>query len=108
MVIPTEFTVINRSIPESIKNTLTDYPISDVLVEVQKVNEDNVNQPAREVIQAFAATNVTVGSDNTILYNLNTNSLAPTTGVPGNYIITVRYNLLNQTFQSSPLYFTVS
>lgn len=108
MVIPTEFTVINRSIPESIKNTLTDYPISDVLVEVQKVNEDNVNQPAREVIQAFAATNVTVGSDNTILYNMNTNSLAPTTGVPGNYIITVRYNLLNQTFQSSPLYFTVS
>ncbi len=108
MVIPTEFTVINRSIPESIKNTLTNYPISDVRVEVQKVNEDNVNQPAREVIQAFGAANVTVGSDNTILYNLNTNSLAPTTGVPGNYIITVRYNLLNQTFQSSPLYFTVS
>jgi hypothetical protein len=108
MVIPTEFTVINRSIPESIKNTLTNYPISDVLVEVQKVNEDNVNQPAREVIQAFGAANVTVGSDSTILYNLDTNTLAPTTGVPGNYIITVRYNLLNQTFQSSPLYFTVS
>ncbi len=108
MVIPTEFTVINRSIPESIKNTLTNYPISDVLVEVQKVNEDNVNQPAREVIQAFGAANVTVGSDSTILYNLDTNTLAPTTGVPGNYIITVRYTLLNQTFQSSPLYFTVS
>ena len=108
MVVSTEFTIVNRSIPESVKNTLVNYPINNVLVEIQKVNEDNVNQPAREVIQAFAATNVTVGSDNTILYNLNTNTLAPTTGVPGNYIITVRYNLLNQTFQSSPLYFTVS
>ena len=108
MVVSTEFTIVNRSIPESVKNTLVNYPINNVLVEIQKVNEDSVNQPAREVIQAFADTNVTVGPDNTILYNLNTNDLAPTTGVPGNYIITVRYNLLNQTFQSSPLYFVVS
>ena len=108
MVVSTEFTIVNRSIPESVKNTLVNYPINTVLVEIQKVNEDNVNQPAREVIQAFADTNVTVGPDNTILYNLNTTTLAPTTGVPGNYIITVRYNLLNQTFQSSPLYFVVS
>jgi len=108
MVVSTEFTIVNRSIPESVRNTLVNYPINTVLVQIQKVNEDNVNQPAREIIQDFAATNVTVGPDNTILYNLNTNNLAPTTGVPGNYIITVRYNLLNQTFQSSPLYFTVS
>jgi len=108
MVVSTEFTIVNRSIPDSVRNTLVNYPINTVLVQIQKVNEDNVNQPAREIIQDFAATNVTVGPDNTILYNLNTNNLAPTTGVPGNYIITVRYNLLNQTFQSSPLYFTVS
>lgn len=110
LAVTTEITVQNKTLPDSTKNILRDYQIVNPQVKIQKVNEDSVNQPARENVTAdFVSTDIRVTTDNTILYNFNTtNFTTPTTGKPGTYVLTVKYQYLNQTFQSSPFYFTLS
>ena len=110
LVVSTEITVQNKTLSESTKNILKDYQIVNPQVKLQKVNEDSVNQAAREdITNDFVSTGVTVTTDNTILYNFDTTAFTtPTTGKPGTYILTVKYEYLNQTFQSSPFYFTLS
>jgi len=110
LVVSTEITVQNKTLSESTKNILKDYQIVNPQVKIQKVNEDSVNQAAREDITSdFVSTGITVTTDNTILYNFDTTAFTtPTTGKPGTYILTVKYEYLNQTFQSSPFYFTLS
>ena len=118
--ISTDFTVQNKNIDQSILNIFKDYSISGAAVKIQKVNEDTTNLPARTPITnpsegVFFTTNgVRVTSDNTILYSFNTNSLAAIVGAAGvggptgTYIVTARYDILNQTFITAPFYFVVS
>ena len=110
LAVTTEITVQNKTLPDSTKNILRDYQIVNPQVKIQKVNEDSVNQPAREdVTTDFESTGIRVTTDNTILYNFDTTTFTtPTTGRPGTYVLTVKYQYLNQTFQSSPFYFTLS
>ena len=110
LVVTTEITVQNKTLPDSTKNILRDYQIVNPQVKIQKVNEDSVNQPAREdVTTDFESTGIRVTTDNTILYDFDTTAFTtPTTGKPGTYVLTVKYQYLNQTFQSSPFYFTLS
>jgi len=110
LVVTTEITVQNKTLSNSTKNILKDYQIVNPQVKIQKVNEDSVNQAAREdITNDFVSTGITVTTDNTILYNFDTTTFTtPTTGKPGTYILTVKYEYLNQTFQSSPFYFTLS
>ena len=110
LVVTTEITVQNKTLPDSTKNILKDYQIVNPQVKIQKINEDSVNQPAREdVTTDFESTGIRVTTDNTILYDFDTTAFTtPTTGKPGTYVLTVKYQYLNQTFQSSPFYFTLS
>jgi len=110
--IPVEITVQNKTIPEETKNILKDINITNPQVKIEKVNEDSTSLPSRTLIIDFTNTNIT--SDNTILYNFDTNTVSNTLlgagvgGPAGTYVITVKYTYLNQTFVSSPFYFSVS
>jgi len=105
MKITTDITVQNSTLPEETKNILRDYQITDPQVKIDRVNEDSINQPARESIIGY--TEVSATTDNTILYPFNTAIL--TTVVPaGTYIITAKYSYLTQDFVSPPFYFTIT
>lgn len=113
LVVSTEMTVGNKELTEATKNIIREYPIQDVQVKIDKVHHDSPNLPGRTSVLAFTSTGVRVTSDNTILYNLDTTTLAATLnaadvgGPVGDYILTVKYSFLGQTFVSKPFYFQI-
>lgn len=113
MVISTDMTVGNRELTDETKNIIRDYSLVDAQVKVEKVNENSPNLPARTEITDFTTTNVRTTSDNTIVYTLDTTTLAgilntaDVGGPSGSYILTVKYSFLGQTFITTPFYFLV-
>ena len=103
MKITTDITVQNSTLSEETKNILKDYPITNPLVTVKKVNDDSVNQAAWTTIQENQPATLT--TDNTILYTIDTIGLALSVGT---YFITAKYSYLTQDFVTPPYYFTIT
>ena len=106
MKITTDITVQNSTLSEETKNILKDYPITNPMIVIKRVNDDSVNQEAWTTI--IAETAATLTTDNTILYNYNTDPGAGTKSTPGTYIITAKYSYLTQNYVTPPYYFTIT
>ena len=111
--VPTEITVLNRNIDQSIKNTLSTGVIKDAQFRIVKHNEDS-NLPSRVEVSGYSATSgsVEVTSDNTMLFSFDTavltNSSIQNLGAgTGTYSLEAKYTLLNETIVSPMMYFTV-
>ena len=99
------FTTITEPLSEETKNILKDYPITNPLVTVKKVNDDSVNQEAwtpRWGVDQDATTT----TDNTILYSFDTDD-AGNLGV-GTFFIVAKYSYLTQDYVTPPYYFTIT
>jgi len=117
LTISTEFNLGNKDIDSSIKNLFRDSVIVNPSVQIIKLNDD-YTLPARVTVSAFADTSAytDVTSDNTIIFNWDTNALytLPTTlngtfgPLTGAYQIQVKYSVLNQTILSDYLNLIVS
>lgn len=111
--VPTEITVLNRNIDQSIKNTLSTGAITDAQFRIMKHNEDS-NLPARVEVSGYTATSgsVEVTSDNTMLFSFDTavltnGSIQNLGAGTGTYSLEAKYTLLNETIVSPMMYFTV-
>jgi hypothetical protein len=114
--IATEVNIANKNITRSIKNTFEDAAITSAQVQIVKLNDD-YTLPARVTVSSFANTSasVDVTSDNTIVFNWDTNDLytlpAVTAGtfgpLTGTYCVQVKYGILNQTIVSDLMYVIV-
>jgi len=108
MKITTDITIQNSTLPEETKNILRDYQISGAQVQIQRVNQDSVNQPAWSSVVDYATDgtlNSTITTDNTIIYTFDTLSKG---AVAGTYFIVAKYSYLTQNFVSPPFYFTIT
>lgn len=118
--IPTEVTVQNRFVDDSILNLIKDFGVSGATVKIEKVNEDSHLLPSRLPATGSAGTsyfaNATyVTGDNTIVYTLDTNTLAADItsrnsstsfgGIAGTYIMYVKFAILNNLYVKGPFYF---
>ena len=114
--VTTEVTINNRDIDESVKNIFKDSAITSAMMKIEKINEDAVALPSHVTVSGYSDTSSTIDvtSDNTIVFNFDTTTLAthPSVsqfaGLTGNYRATVKYTLLNETIISPPYYFTIS
>jgi hypothetical protein len=110
LLVTTEITVNNKGLSESVKNIIEDYGIMSAQVQIQKVNEDSTNLPARETVVGWTdVTNVT--SDNTMIYKFDTTGTTLTGlqgGPVGTFILTAKYNFIGQTIYTEPFYFVIS
>ncbi len=119
--ITTEITVGNKSTDEAVRNLFKDSVITSAMVQIQKVNEGS-QLPNYQEVSGYADTSatVTITSDNTIVFNWNTNVLktwgtAATEvtkregiGSPtGTFSIRVKYTILNETVVSPLMFFTI-
>ena len=112
--ITTDVTVENRDIDETTKNAIQHHPLTNVSVQIKKINEDS-SLPSDVVIQEFTSDGVSVTPDNTITYKLNAtptfligDPLSPNNGgVVGTYAITARFLVLDELIVTKPLYFTI-
>lgn len=108
----TEFNIGNKDIDSSIKNIFKDSVIVEPSFQIVKLNDD-YTLPARVTVSSFANTSAStdVTSDNTLVFNWDTNSLythpsilngtyGPLTGA---YQIQVKYSVLNQIIYSDYL-----
>lgn len=111
--VATEINIANKNITKSIKNTFEDAAITSAQVQIVKLNDD-YTLPARVTVSSFANTSasVDVTSDNTLVFNWDTNDLytlpAVTAGtfgpLTGTYCVQVKYGILNQTIISDLMY----
>ena len=71
-----EITVENKNISEGVVNIFKESAITSPSVEIKKINDD-VNLPSRVTVSSFDDTSalVTVTSDNTMVYLLDTNAI---------------------------------
>jgi hypothetical protein len=114
--VTTEVTINNRDIDESVKNIFKDSAITSAMMKIEKINDDSVALPSHITVSGYSDTSSTIDvtSDNTIVFNFDTTTLATHpnvaqfAGLTGNYRVTVKYILLNETIISPPYYFTVS
>lgn len=110
--VPTEITVMNRNIDQSIKNTLSTGILKDAQFRILKHNEDS-NLPAWVEVSGYADTagDVEVTSDNTMMFSFDTavltSGLADLGSGTGTYSVEAKYTLLNETIISPMMYFTV-
>jgi hypothetical protein len=112
LTISTEFMLGNKTIDSAVKNIFRDSVLVNPSIQIVKLNDD-YTLPARVTVSSFANTSATteVTSDNTILFNWDTNSLYTLPAVlngtfgslTGAYQIQVKYNVLNQTILSDYL-----
>lgn len=115
--ITNEITVSNRTLSEEIKNIFDHNVISNPQIKIQKLNEEST-LPARVDVSGFADTSpfIDVTTDNTVVFNWdpeNSKTLASWTAgtfgsLTGAYQITVKYQLLTQTYVSPPFTVIVS
>lgn len=110
LLVTTEITINNRGLSESVKNIIEDYGITSAQIQIQKVNEDSTNLPARETVVGWTpVTNVT--SDNTMIYKfaaIGTTLTGLQGGPVGTFILTAKYNFIGQTLYTEPFYFVIS
>ena len=111
--VPTEVTILNRNIDQSVKNTLSTGVIKDAKFRILKHNEDS-NLPARVEVSGYSATEslVDITSDNTMLFSFDTavltnGSIQNLGAGTGTYSLEAKYTLLNETIISPMMYFTV-
>ena len=113
----TEITVENSNLDSSVKNLFKDSAIMSAAFQIIKVNEDP-NLPSRVEVSGYSDTSSTVDvtSDNTIIWNWNTDGLKShneviNTGDLGNlkgtYLINAKYTLLNQLIITPDYYLIV-
>jgi hypothetical protein len=113
--IGTEISVMNKDVDEAVKNIFKDSVITSAAVEITKLNSAP-GLDSRFTVSAYADTSSTVSvtSDNTIIWNWNTDNLTnigpanSTFGsLTGEYEVRVKYTLLNETHFSPPFYLVV-
>lgn len=112
-----EITIENSNIDRSVLNLFKDSLILDPMIEIFKENNDR-NLPARVSVSSFEDTSSVceVTSDNTIIFNWDTNDLkthaellAGNLGsMTGNYTCRVKFNILDQVVYSNLFSFIVS
>ena len=117
LTVLTEFNIGNKDINDSIKNIFKDSVITNPAIQIVKLNDD-YTLPARITVSSFANTSATVDttSDNTMVFNWDTNALYTLPAVlngtfgplTGAYQIQVKYTVLNQTILSDYLNLIVS
>lgn len=114
--ITTEITINNRDIDDSIKNIFKDSAILNPQILIEKLNEGTPTLPAHVTVSGYADTSalIDITSDNTMVFNFDTTTLATHAsvadfgGLVGQYRLTVKYNLLNELIVTPPFYFTLS
>ena len=111
--VPTEITVMNRNIDQSIKNSLSTGIITNPQFRILKHNED-VNLPSRVEVLGYADTEGLIEntSDNTMVFRFDTSvltngSILDLGNGTGTYSVEAKYTLLNETIISPMMYFTV-
>jgi ATP sulfurylase len=112
LTVATEFNIGNKDIDSSIKNIFKDSVIVNPSVQIVKLNDD-YTLPSRVTVSAFADTSayMDVTSDNTLIFNWDTNALYTLPSVlngtfgplTGAYQVQVKYSVLNQTILSDYL-----
>ena len=83
---------------------------------IEKLNEGTPTLPAHVTVSGYADTSalIDITSDNTMVFNFDTTTLASHAnvadfgGLVGQYRLTVKYNLLNELIVTPPFYFTLS
>ncbi len=109
--VATDILVENRDIEESVKNIFRDSVITSAMMLIQKNNED-VNLASRVDVSGFSDTSssVRVTSDNTVIFNLDTNVLSGIANLgsaTGMYTVQIKYTLLNETILSPRMGLTI-
>lgn len=108
--VPVEITIGNRNLTDPIKNIFKTCVLTDVSMQIVKLNEVDTPLNARVTVSSFANTSsvTQVTNDNVILLNFDTNSLFTLPqvmdgsfgNVAGTYTVQVKFTVLNQTFYS--------
>lgn len=108
-----DVTLMNRNIPDSIKNMFSQSVVSSPEFTIKKHNEDS-NLPSRVVVATGATTapDIHITSDNTMVYRFDTsvltdNSITDLGAGTGTYSVEAKYTLLDETIVSPMMYFTV-
>jgi len=112
--IGTELTVENRDIDDSTKNVIKDIMVSGTEILIHKHQEDS-NLPSR-VLVVSGTSGVDISSDNTIMYNWDTNNIAALSPYASNdlgtkmgvYSVQLKYNLLSEKIVTPLFYINVS
>jgi hypothetical protein len=113
----TEITVENSNLDSSVKNLFKDSAIMSAAFQIVKVNEDP-NLPSRVEVSGYSDTSSTVDvtSDNTIIWNWDTDGLKSHNDVvdtgnfgnlKGTYLVNAKYTLLNQLIITPDYYLIV-
>ena len=113
--VTTEITIQNQGLESATKAILEESAVRNAQFKLQKVNEGTVNLPSRVTILDYSDTSgtITVTSDNTMLYDFNTQAIASADninslgGVTGTYALTCAYTILDQNYVQGPFYFMV-
>jgi len=113
--VTTDITIQNRGLEEATKAILEESALRNAQFKLQKVNEGTVNLPSRVTILDYTDTSgtITVTSDNTMLYDLNTQTIATESnaselgGTTGTYALTCAYSILDQNYVQGPFYFMI-
>jgi hypothetical protein len=115
--VTTETTVENSNVTQEIKNIFKDSVITSAMIKIEKFNDTNPILPSKYELSGYSDTSslVDITSDNTIILNWDTEIIKGLTtnateklkreniGSPtGAYLVTVKYNILNQTIVSPP------
>lgn len=108
-----DVTLMNRNIPDSIKNMFSQSVVSSPEFTIKKHNEDS-NLPSRVVVATGATTapDIHLTSDNTMVYRFDTsvltdNSITDLGAGTGTYSVEAKYTILGETIVSPQMYFTV-
>lgn len=108
-----DVTLMNRNIPDSIKNMFSQSVVSSPEFTIKKHNEDS-NLPSRVVVATGATTapDIHITSDNTMVYRFDTsvltdNSITDLGAGTGTYSVEAKYTILGETIVSPQMYFTV-
>lgn len=117
LVVGTEFNVGNKDIDSGIRNIFKDSILINPSIQIIKLNDD-YTLPSRVTVSAFADTSAytDVTSDNTMIFNWDTNALYTLPSVlngtfgplTGAYQIQVKYSVLNQTILSEYMNLIIS
>ena len=103
LIISTDITVQKRNLTESVKNTIQTYGIRNPRIAINRVVDGTAIPSSSSILTDNELIQVT--GDNTIIYPFVDTGGAMT---PGNYVVEVYYDFLNQTIKSQPMYFMVS
>lgn len=114
--VTTDVNIGNRIIDESMRNVFKDSAIVSAMFKIEKINDDTMTLPARVEVSGFSHTsslvNITDGNTMTFLFDttklVTHPSVASFGGIVGTYCLTCKYNLLDQTIVTQPMYFIIS